>query len=90
MMFIGLFWLVAILLLARWIFFPDPARALPPDYTRRTDAELARLREEVERLAGEVDRLQDEQGFLLRLLEQGESPPRLPAGEDAPPRAPDA
>jgi hypothetical protein len=35
-------------------------------------AEIGRLREEVERLALEVSRLQDEQSFMVKLLEEGE------------------
>jgi hypothetical protein len=34
--------------------------------------ELARLREEVERLSLDVARLQDEQSFMVRLLSEGE------------------
>jgi hypothetical protein len=35
-------------------------------------AEIRRLREEVDRLTGEVHRLTDEQGFIIKLLDDGE------------------
>lgn len=34
--------------------------------------QLARLKDEVERLSGEVARLHDEQSFMVRLLSEGE------------------
>jgi hypothetical protein len=81
MMFIGLFWLVVILLVVRWMVPPDAGRALPE--TRRVEGELERLREEVDRLSGQVQRLLDEQSFLLRLLERGEDPAEPPSLEGA-------
>ncbi len=39
--------------------------------------ELARLREEVDRLSQEVARLQDEQSFMVRLLNEGDRPKLL-------------
>ncbi len=41
----------------------------PPAVPPANDAELGRLREQVELLAAEVDRLSEEQRFLTRLLE---------------------
>lgn len=79
MMFFGLFWLIALLLVVRWMFPPDDSRRLASAEVERLNAELARLRDEVDRLGGQVERLQDEQSFLLRLLEAGE-PPRPLAG----------
>lgn len=45
------------------------------------DAEIRRLREEMDVLQGEVRRLADEQSFMVRLLSSGERPedgPRAP------------
>lgn len=44
------------------------SRQLPPEADTMR-AEISQLREEVERLSGQVSQLQDEQGFLVRLLE---------------------
>ncbi|MEX2582787.1 MAG: hypothetical protein WD766_05915 [Gemmatimonadota bacterium] len=47
------------------------SRELPPGSD--IDAgDLARLKEDVERLTQEVSRLQDEQSFMVRLLSDGE------------------
>jgi hypothetical protein len=56
-------------------------RELPPG-SDASAAEIARLREEVERLALDVSRLQDEQSFMVRLLEEGDRK-RLKGGPDA-------
>lgn len=77
MMFIGLFWLVVILIAVRWMVPPDAGRSLGE--ARRVEGELERLREEVDRLSGQVQRLLDEQSFLLRLLERGEGTVDAPA-----------
>jgi hypothetical protein len=47
------------------------SRDLPPG-ADPSPAELARLRDEVERLSAEVSRLHDEQSFMVRLLTDGE------------------
>ena len=79
----GLFWLIAVLLLVRWATAPGNGRALPAA-DPRLEAEVTRLREEVDQLSGQVHRLLDEQAFLLRLLESGTPPGALPGeGEGA-------
>ncbi len=87
MMFIGMFWLVMLVLLVRWMIPLESKRALPEE-TRRLEGEVERLRDEVDRLSGQVQRLLDEQSFLLRLLDSGEGPPALSRGEDPPPGEP--
>lgn len=89
MMFMAFLWLVALLLLVRWLAGPEAGR-LPPERARRAEAELGRLREEVDRLSRQVDRLSDEQGFLLRLLESGERPALPPPPEEPPEEPPDS
>lgn len=46
--------------------------------------EVARLREEVDRLGAEVARLTEEQAFMLRLLAPGAAPGDDPAGGPSP------
>jgi hypothetical protein len=46
--------------------------------------ELARLREEVDRLSMEVARLQDEQTFMVRLLSEGDRRRLQEGREDTP------
>lgn len=46
------------------------SRQLPPE-ADALRAEMSRLKEEVERLSGQVSRLEDEQTFMVRLLESG-------------------
>lgn len=46
-------------------------RGLPAD-SGASPAELARLREDVERLSAEVSRLNEEQSFMVRLLSEGD------------------
>ena len=47
------------------------SRGLPADADAQR-LELARVREEVERMSLELSRLRDEQSFMLKLLNQGE------------------
>jgi cell division protein FtsB len=47
------------------------SREIPPGSDINA-AELARLKEEMERLAAEVARLQDEQSFMVQLLSDAE------------------
>lgn len=73
----GLLGLIVVLLVVRWIveIVRRPAPALQPTY----EAEVARLREEVDTLTAQVARLTDEQQFLMKLLApQDPSPPALP------------
>lgn len=83
MMFTTALWLLLIVYLARMVFNRGGPEALPPDWARRTDGEVARLRAEVDRLSGQVDRLVEEQSFLLRLLEPEERPALRPGPEPA-------
>jgi hypothetical protein len=52
-------------------------RQLPPA-SEPTRAELAQLRDEVERLSAQVEKLTDEQSFMLRLLNPGDEAPSSP------------
>ena len=74
MMLTTALWLLLIVYLARMVFDRGAARALPPDWSQRAEREIVRLRGEVERLSGQVDRLEEEQSFLLRLLDTQERP----------------
>ena len=85
MMFMGVFWLLVIVVIARWLLVPAGRERLPPGEAESTRAEVARLREEVDRLGAQVERLTEEQSFLLRLLEAPRPPQRLEPGAEAPP-----
>jgi hypothetical protein len=78
-------WLLVILLLLRHLRGGDSRGQLPPGWTAETEREMARLREEVDRLGREVARLNDEQSFMVRLLETRERPSLAP-GPDPPER----
>jgi hypothetical protein len=66
-----LFWLLLVAWLARWALgaWRPAGPALQPDY----EAEVARLREEVDQLNAQLARLNDEQQFMMRLLTDGRS-----------------
>ena len=90
MMFFGLFWLIVLLVVVRWMIPPDASRRLPPGRLQEMDAEMARMREEMDRLNGQVERLLDEQTFLLRLMEGDESRRSLRAPRESPEPGPEA
>lgn len=56
---------------------PERPVALPPD-----DAEVARLREQVDELTDRVERLTEEQRFMTRLLESSSSVAAIPTQRD--------
>ncbi|HWK88865.1 MAG TPA: hypothetical protein VNP72_02695, partial [Longimicrobium sp.] len=65
--------------LHRWT---DPsARGHGGDSLAARDAQMARLREEMDALQSEVRRLGEEQSFMVRLLSEGKKPDAAP---DAP------
>jgi hypothetical protein len=66
-----LIFIVVLALLGRWIHGWSTAPALAPHY----EAEIARLRGEVDELSAQVVRLNDEQQFMMRLLASGENRP---------------
>ena len=66
-----LLFIVVLSVLARWIHGWSSAPALAPHY----EAEIARLRGEVDFLNAQVVRLSDEQQFLMKLLTSGEDRP---------------
>lgn len=78
-MFSTALWILLIVYLAKMVMGRGSANALPPDWARRAEGEITRLRGEVDRLSGEVGRLTEEQSFLLRLLEGPERRPLPPA-----------
>lgn len=49
-------------------------------------AELGRLREEMDRLGAQVAKMDDQQSFMLRLLEDGTPDSQLPPGRPEPRR----
>ncbi len=71
--FTALFWLIVLAIVARWVFASSDNTL--PEHTRRLELEMTRMREELDRLSGQVERLQDEQSFMVRLL--GEDDRRL-------------
>lgn len=81
MMFMAFLWLLVAMVAVKWLLTP-PSGRLPPEQAQRTEVELGRLREEVDRLNGQVERLVEEQSFLLRLLGEGERPRLLEPEND--------
>ena len=81
MMFFGIFWLLVLFVLIRAVMPPASGGRLPPGRAREMDAELARLREEMDRMNGQIERLLEEQGFLLKLLEKGGPAAELPPAD---------
>lgn len=71
-----LIFIVTLAVLARWIHgWAGQGPTLAPHY----EAEIARLRGEVDELTAQVVRLGDEQQFLMKLLASGENrSPELP------------
>jgi hypothetical protein len=69
-MFSALFWLLVVAWAVRWVVtaWRAPGPALQPHY----EAEVARLREEVDQLTAQLMRLGDEQQFMMRLLTDGQ------------------
>ncbi|HEX8451573.1 MAG TPA: hypothetical protein VF647_05730 [Longimicrobium sp.] len=69
-MFSVLLFIVALAIVGRWVFgWSTAGPALAPHY----EAEIARLRGEVDELSAQVVRLSDEQQFMMRLLSGGEN-----------------
>ncbi len=78
-MFSVLIFIVVLAMVARWVHgWSTAGPALAPHY----EAEIARLRGEVDELSAQVVRLSDEQQFMMRLLASGETrpAPELPPG----------
>jgi len=68
-------------LVARWVITAVQDRGrLGPDIVSR-DAQIKRLRDEVDALSAEVRRLGEEQTFVMRLLEGGARSAALPPAE---------
>jgi hypothetical protein len=89
-MFSILIVLVVIAFIVRWVL-PSQGGGRP-ELAAHYQAEIARLREEVDLLNSEVRRLSEEQSFMVRLLAAGEKP-SPEAGLEAPaapPRLPDS
>lgn len=71
-MFSVLIFIVVLAFVARWVHgWSTAGPALAPHY----EAEIARLRGEVDELTAQVVRLGDEQQFMMRLLTSGENRP---------------
>ena len=70
-MMMALLYILALGLVARWVITAVQDRGrLGPDIVSR-DAQIKRLRDEVDALSTEVRRLAEEQSFVMRLLEGG-------------------
>lgn len=80
-MFSVLIFIIVLAIVGRWVHgWSTAGPALAPQY----EAEIARLRGEVDELAAQVVRLSDEQQFMMRLLASGETP----AATELPPAPP--
>jgi hypothetical protein len=80
-MFSVLIFIVVLSIVGRWVHgWSTAGPALAPHY----EAEIARLRGEVDELSAQVVRLTDEQQFMMRLLTSGEnrSDPELPPANE--------
>jgi hypothetical protein len=81
-MFSVLIFIVVLAFIGRWVHgWANTGPALAPHY----EAEIARLRGEVDELTAQVVRLGDEQQFMMRLLTSGEDRPAQelpPANEE--------
>jgi hypothetical protein len=80
-MFSVLIFIVVLSIVGRWVHgWSTAGPALAPHY----EAEIARLRGEVDELSAQVVRLTDEQQFMMRLLTNGESraDPELPPANE--------
>lgn len=80
----ALIYLLVLGLVARWVISAWQGGAERAELTSR-DAQIRRLREEMDTLHAEVRRLADEHSFMVRLLTEGDRPPReLPKPEHSP------
>ena len=71
-MFEVLLFIIVLAIVGRWVHgWSTAGPALAPHY----EAEIARLRGEVDELTAQVVRLGDEQQFMMRLLTSGENRP---------------
>ena len=67
-----LLFIVVLAFVGRWVHgWSTAGPALAPHY----EAEIARLRGEVDELSAQVVRLSDEQQFMMRLLSSGDNRP---------------
>jgi hypothetical protein len=75
-----LIFIIVLSIVGRWVHGWSTAPALAPHY----EAEIARLRGEVDELSAQVVRLSDEQQFMMRLLTSGENraDPELPPANE--------
>jgi hypothetical protein len=80
-MFSVLIFIIVLAIVGRWVHgWSTAGPALAPHY----EAEIARLRGEVDELSAQVVRLSDEQQFMMRLLTSGENraDPELPPANE--------
>lgn len=86
-----LIYILVLGLVARWVIAAVQGGAGRAEIAAR-DAQLRRLREEMDTLHAEVRRLAEEQSFMVRLLTEGERPrrdlPRPERTEDPNPEKP--
>jgi len=80
-MFSVLIFIIVLAVVGRWVHgWSTAGPALAPHY----EAEIARLRGEVDELTAQVVRLGDEQQFMMRLLTSGENRPAPELPPDPP------